>query len=830
MDADTSPCGLEDATPGSRACVRVLTFFGRVGRAGLPGAFWCASPFSLAALAFCFAWPPPGWGCPRPGPLLLFWFFLSVSPLFFFFFFPCAPFVSCFLWFPAPGALGLGALCCLFCWPRASWLSLTLCHLAIGRSLVVVPPPSLSRCCCRSALPCACLFFFFVFFSSSLRPPCVCLSVFSGPGCPGPWRWFVFVVLGSSSPVFFSSPPLGSSCALACFVSPGWPVVFPRWLLSSPPPPLLCLGVFVVPARCLGFFFLSFRAPPLSPAFSGFRPRVPWALALCFVCFSRPPPAWLSMRFRLVCVSRLAVGCSLVVAAPPCPPLLCLAFFVAPAGCLGVFFFFFFFLRAPLLSPAFFGFGPRVPWASVLCVVCFVGLPLLGSPCAFPSFVLSAWPSAAPCWLLPPAPPCVSRFSSLPLAAVCRVLCCAVCPWVRCCAVLLRVVSPGVALSCAVLCCCARLVPLLDAPCPLALPVAWGPVLCGAVFCGAPPRCVLCALFVLSWRGGACFCSPLCFVLCVSRGAVLCVLCPLRSVRCCASLRWCSRVVLFVWCVLLLAPGAVVRCCVLCCFLWCALMQCWVWWPMVVCWWRVSVLVSLSARVVCFPVVGVVCSDALLSCVVFCGAVLSRGAVLLCSAVLLRCCWGLLCPPVACRAVLCCAVGWLCCFLPGGGVCVLWCSFPRAVRSLLSPLCALPCLVVLAVVPCFPVSCAVALCCRVVLCCRALLSFCGAVSVCFALLRPVVRRRAVLCCAVACLCCFLPGGGVCVLCCPFPPCRQAQKNINHLTCHPALVAVSWLACLGGCGVLDLTPRTFHLQQKGGESVEGGARAGGEGTW
>ena len=336
-------------------------------------------------------------------------------------------------------------------------------------------------------------------------------------------------------------------------------------------------------------------------------------------------------------------------------------------------------------------------------------------------------------------------------------------------------------------------------------------MLCCAVFCGVPPRCVLCAVCVLSWRGGACCCSPLCLVLCLSRGAVLCVPCPLRSVQCCALLCWCARVVLFVWCVLLLAPGAVVRCCVLCCFLWCAVVRRWVWWPVVVCWWCVSVSVSLSGRLVCFPVVGVVCCGALLSCVVFCGAVLSRGAVLLCSVVVLRCCWGLLCPPVACRAVLCCAVGWLCCFLPGGGVCVLWCSFPRAVRSLSSPLCALRCLAVLAVVPCFPVSCAVALCCRVVLCCRALLSLCGAVCVCFAVLRPVVRRRAVLRCAVGCLCCFLPGGGVCVLWCPFPPCRHAQKKINHLTCHPALVAVSWLACLGVCGVLDLTPRTFHLQ-------------------
>ena len=37
--ADTSPCGSENATPGSRACVPVLVLPGRVGRAGLPGTF-----------------------------------------------------------------------------------------------------------------------------------------------------------------------------------------------------------------------------------------------------------------------------------------------------------------------------------------------------------------------------------------------------------------------------------------------------------------------------------------------------------------------------------------------------------------------------------------------------------------------------------------------------------------------------------------------------------------------------------------------------------------------------------------------------------------------
>ena len=585
---------------GSAGGGGVRALLGRVGRAGLPGAFWCASPFPLAALSFCFAWPPPGWGC-----------------------------------------------------------------------------PSLFRCCCRSSL------------------------------------------------VVFLGLPLPGS--------------------------------------------------------------------------------------RLVCVSRLAVGCSLVVAPPPPPTFLSGGFRRSCLWPLCFFFFFslFFFLRAPPLSPAFSGFRPWVPWASALALFVLLAFRFSALRALVP---LSCFPPG--CWLLPrrcctPPPPLVSRGFRSCRSVLCAVLCCA-CPG----AVLRRAAACCVARCCAVVCCVA----LVWCRCLLRralwrCPSPWGPVLCGAVFCGVPPRCVLCAVCVLSWRGGACCCSPLCLVLCVSRGAVLCVPCALRSVRCCASLCWCARVVLFVWCVLLLAPGAVVRCCVLCCFLWCAVVRCWVWWPVVVCWWRVSVSVSLSGRVVCFPVVGVVCCGALLSCVVFCGAVLSRGAVLLCSAVVLRCCWGLLCPPVGRRAVLCCAVGWLCCFWPGGGVCVLWCSFPRAVRSLSSPLCALRCLVVLAVVPCFPVSCAVALCCRVVLCCRALLSFCGAVCVCFALLRPVVRRP----CGLRCCWCLvlwrvpvrcgvslgvLRCGGaalVCrgvLLCCALSCGVLRSVPCPAVPCCPAVLC--WLAVLCGC--------------------------------
>ena len=475
-----------------------------------------------------------------------------------------------------------------------------------------------------------------------------------------------------------------------------------------------------------------------APSGLGLPPSLPLplpflvVLALCFGCFSRPPAAWLFVRSRLVCVSRLAVGCSVVV--PPPPPLpFCVSRFLALLlGALVVFFFFF---LLPLCAPVVSGFlwfpAPgALGLGAVRCLLCWPSASRLSVRLS----LFRAFRLAGGCSLSVAAPPplFVSRFSSLPLGAVvCFVVlcvpgcgaaprCCALCPPVLCCPLL----------------CCARWVPLLVAPCPVALPVALGPcALRRCVLRCSPVLCVFC-------RGAVVRAVVRRSALCCVCPGVLCCAFPVLSALCGAVLRCAGALALCCSC------GA---CCCWCLVLWCAVVRCWVWWPVVVCWWRVSVSVSLSGRVVCCPVVGVVWCGALLSCVVFCGAVLLRGVVLLCSAVVLRCCWGLLYPPVGCRAVLCCAVGWLCCFLPGGGVCVLWCSFPRAVRSLSSPLCALRCLVVLAVVPCFPVSCAVALCCRVVLCCRALLSFCGAACVCFALLRPVVRRL----CRLRCCWCLV---------------------------------------------------------------------------
>ena len=122
-------------------------------------------PWVPWALAPCFSFLPP-----PPPPCVFFslcaplvsgslWFpalgalglgalflFSPPPPRLVFFFSLCAPLVSGFLWFSAPGALGLGAACCLFCWPPAPRLPLRsrlFCGfcLAVGCSLVVAAPP-----------------------------------------------------------------------------------------------------------------------------------------------------------------------------------------------------------------------------------------------------------------------------------------------------------------------------------------------------------------------------------------------------------------------------------------------------------------------------------------------------------------------------------------------------------------------------------------------------------------------------------------------------------------------------------------------------------------
>ena len=328
--------------------------------------------------------------------------------------------------------------------------------------------------------------------------PCVFCFSLSAPPLSLAFPGFRHRVPWALAPCFaFFFPRASRLCVRSRFFFPASPSAAP-WCLVTPPPLPLYLACLVAAA----FFFL--RAPPLSLAFSGFRRQVPWALALCFVCFVGLPllgsPCALS--FFSVPPDRLLLpgGC--------CPP---------PPLPLGAPFFFFSRLCASF-SPAFSGFRPWVPWASALRVVCFVGLPLLGSLCVLAPFAPPVWPLAAPRWLLPPPPFCVSRSSSLPLSAVCRVLFCAVCPGLRCCAALLLVVSPGVVLLCGVLFCCTRLVPLLVVPCPLVLPVALGPcALRRSVLRCSPALCVFCR----------------CVVVCaVVRRSALC--CVFPRVLCCA--------------------------------------------------------------------------------------------------------------------------------------------------------------------------------------------------------------------------------------------------------------------------------------------------------
>ena len=580
---------------------------------------------------------------------------------------------------------------------------------------------------------------------------------------------------------------------------------------------------------CVCLLFLAGSGGPASRARSGAPHLFLWPL--CRSALFGPLRAGVApLSFAAVAVprwlffsaSRCLARASFVSPAWPLaapwwllPPPLCLAVFVAPACGLGVFFF-----LLPLCAPVVSGFlwfsAPGAPGLGA-CVVCFVGLPLHGSPCACPSFVLSAWLLAAPAWLLPPPPLCFAVFVP---AARCCVPCCAVCPWVRCCAALLRVVSPGVVLSCAVLrsfgaaACCA--VPSGAARRPGALcsaalcfalfPRAVCSVLC--VFCrGAVVRAVVrrsalccvclgvlcCAFPVLSALCGAVLRCAGAFALCCSCGACCCWRLVLWCAAvCCAvscGVPWCGAGSGGPW----LSAGGVFRC-------WCPCLAAWsaslwlVWFAVVPCF-PVSCSVVLCCRVV-------LCCCALLSC---CGAVRAcfalLWAVVLCFVVPLvgcavfgpvvvsACCGALflaLCVPCLLRSVRCGALlCWLWC--PASLCRVLWrwavCRFAVLFVFAL-PSCGLSCgaCVVCAVVGAS--CCGVSLCVVVspwAFCGVVVLLWCVVVSCC-AVRCPVVscalcrvlRCRAVLrCCAGWLYCAVVCAAGVCFVLFSFTknPCR-----------------------------------------------------------
>ena len=407
-------------SPFSSPSPCVFFFFRRASPLSL--AFFGFRPrvsWALARCAVCFVGLPlPGSPCALalfvvpawllaapwlllPSPSSLLWLALFVAAALCSFFFSVAR-PRC-LWFSlvsGPGCPGPWR-CVLFVLPafRSSALralSLLLWFLP-GRWLLVggyCPPPLF--------VP----YFFFLaaafcsnfFFSVACRR-CLWFSLVSGPGCPGPWRCVLFLLLASPSPALCALSPL-------FWCLPG------RWLLLAgccPPPPFVC-RTFCRPRFVLLFFLFSVARPRCLWFSLGSGPGCPgpWRCVLFVLlapgssalCALSPLLWFLPGRWLL-----LSGSCSPPPFVPRCPS--CCLFVLC-----------FFFCCAPVLSLVFFGFQPRVPWALVLSAVCFVGLPLLGSPCTLASFVVSAWLLAAPCWWPPPPPFCVSLFFSLPLCAL----------------------------------------------------------------------------------------------------------------------------------------------------------------------------------------------------------------------------------------------------------------------------------------------------------------------------------------------------------------------------------------------------------------------------
>ena len=562
----------------------------------------------------------------------------------------------------------------------------------------------------------------------------------------------------------------------------------------------------------LTFFFGRFVFLLCSaPSGLGLPPSLPLplpflvALALCFGCFSRPPAARLFVCSRLVGVSRLAVGCSLVVSPPP-PPFLCLAVSGAPAWCLGGVFFFFF-SPSSLVRPRFLWFpGPgALGLGAVRCLLCWPSASRLSVRLSlFRAFRLAG--ACSPSVAAPPHPPFLSRgFRRCRSALWCAVLCCASLG-----AVLRRAAARCVLRCCAVLCC----VVLVGCRCLLRpalwrCPLPWGPVLCGVAFCGAPPCCVcfvvarwcvllfaalLCAVCVPGCCAVRSLSSPLCVVLCF---AVLVRLrCAVRGVRAvagawCCGVPWCGAGSGGPW----LSAGGVFRCRCPCLAGWSVAL--WLVWFGVVPCFPVSCSVVLCCRVV-------LCCCALLSCcgavgacfallwaVVLCCVVLLVGCAVFCPVVVSACCGALfllLCVPCLLRSVRCGAL--LCWLWCSASLCrVLWrCAVVWCCAVVLC--CRFAVLLVFALPSCGP-SCGASVVCAVVgaSCCGVSLcvvvspwAFCGVVVLlwcvvvsCCAARCPVVscalcrvlRCRAALRCCAGLLCCAVVcAAGVCFSFCP----------------------------------------------------------------
>ena len=468
---------------GCGAAVRVRALLGRVGRAGIPGAFWCASrflwPFLLRSL---LARPPPGWGCPVCGCCSVSLPLVPPPPLFFFFSSPPSvrPVVPCFACFPALGALGLGVLLppplfFVFFWPPPSLLYLAFPAFRLPLASAPPPPPP-------PPPPPVFVFFSLPLLFFLLRVCCVC----SGVSC------CVFPVL-----------PVRCAVRVVCAVSGGWCC----WFLVSLPfvgGPLVAL----VARRCCLVVCVGSGAR----VWSGRR----WASSL-----------WCSVPLCCVLWRCAAVWCCAVV---PCLLFFFLFFVFLPAGGAG-------FLLFPSGSGLQTGSGSFLFLCSACAVLCWCACAVV--LCS----VLSCPRGAGWCFVLLPVV-FVCLLSGL--AVLCCLLVGPGGSWCRvsvaCCgvshgAVLRRVAARCAAWRCVVVHCVVSFCSVwcCRAPCCVLgrCPLSWGPVPSGAVFCLVPPRCVC---FAVVCRCVVLFAVVLCAVCALGCRVVRFLSSPPRAVLLCGPL------------------------------------------------------------------------------------------------------------------------------------------------------------------------------------------------------------------------------------------------------------------------------------------------------
>ena len=288
----------------SSSCVRPRwLWLSLVSGPGCPGPWrrvlfvlWASRCRALRALLPRLCAPPCRWllpgGCCPPPPFCVSRFLSLPLGALFFFFFPalCAPVVSGFLWFSAPGALGLGAVRCLLCWPPASRLSvrsrlIRASRLAVGCSLVAAAPPPLlflavfvaaARCCVPRGVLC-CVSLGAVLRHAAARFAAQCCAVVC-----------CVVLLRSFGAAACCAMPSGAARlpGALCFAAPCF-AVFPRAVCSVLC--VFCRGVVVCAvvrrsALCCGCPGVLCCAFPVLSALCGAVLRCTGALALCCSC------------------------------------------------------------------------------------------------------------------------------------------------------------------------------------------------------------------------------------------------------------------------------------------------------------------------------------------------------------------------------------------------------------------------------------------------------------------------------------------------------------------------------------------------------------------